>query len=322
MIFESLPRTPTAEELVDRAFSRAARAGRAKGGTDGQLSMLQTAGNVLSDNLEHVAASWPDFDEIDPFYRELAKTLVDVDELRQSLSRTTWAGRKCDELLSEYRSRIRGTPPDRARMHRKQAFARMADVVHDVEADLERIDTARNELRTLPDIRPDEPTIVIAGYPNVGKSSFVNAVTRASNRTASYPFTTTGILVGHLERNHIRYQLVDTPGLLDRPAADRNDIEIQALSAITHAADGLAVLIDPSETCGFPLDAQLALRDQLLAEFANVPALTVANKADLSTDVSADAYMSVTENDGLDAVIDMMIEQMNYEPALPFERER
>ena len=72
MIFEELPTTPRAEELIDTAFSRAARAGRAKSGVEGQQSMLQTASNVLSDNLGNVSKSWPDFREVDPFYRELA----------------------------------------------------------------------------------------------------------------------------------------------------------------------------------------------------------------------------------------------------------
>ena len=82
MIFEDLPTTPTAEELVDRSFSRAARAGRAKSGAEAQQSMLQTAANILSDNLENVVTSWPDFSTIDPFYYELADAIVDVDEVR------------------------------------------------------------------------------------------------------------------------------------------------------------------------------------------------------------------------------------------------
>ncbi|NIU67002.1 MAG: GTP-binding protein, partial [Actinobacteria bacterium] len=102
----------------------------------------------------------------------------------------------------------------------------------EVADDLDRVGAARNDLRDLPDIRPDEPTVVVAGYPNVGKSSFVNAVTRASNRVAEYPFTTTGVQIGHVERDRIRYQLVDTPGLLDRPPAERNAIERQAASAL------------------------------------------------------------------------------------------
>ncbi|OYR79265.1 GTP-binding protein, partial [Halorubrum ezzemoulense] len=82
MIFEGLPTTPRSEELVDKAFSRAARAGRAKRGHEAQESMLRTAGNVLSDNLENVVTSWPDFGfDVDPFYYELADALVDVDRL-------------------------------------------------------------------------------------------------------------------------------------------------------------------------------------------------------------------------------------------------
>ena len=76
MEFESLPTTPTAEELVDQAFSRAARAGRAKQGVEAQESMLQTASNVLSDNLANVVRAWPDFDVVDPFYRELAEAVL------------------------------------------------------------------------------------------------------------------------------------------------------------------------------------------------------------------------------------------------------
>jgi len=104
----------------------------------------------------------------------------------------------------------------------------------------------------LPDIRPDEPAIVIAGYPNVGKSSFVNRVTRASNQIAEYPFTTKGVQIGHFERDHVRYQIVDTPGLLDRPEDERNDIERQAVSALEHLADVVVFVLDPSGDCGYP----------------------------------------------------------------------
>mgnify|MGYP000008005699 CR=1 FL=1 len=44
--FEQLPTTPRSEELIDKAFSRAARAGRAKSGVEAQRSMLQTAETV------------------------------------------------------------------------------------------------------------------------------------------------------------------------------------------------------------------------------------------------------------------------------------
>jgi len=321
MILEDLPTTPRSEELLDKAFSRAARAGRAKSGYEAQQSMLQTACNIVSDNLENVVTSWPDFDNLDPFYYELVDALVGVDDLRQHLSEISWASRKASDIREEYQSRFRNVDADGAKKLRKQAFARLDDVVSEVTDDLEAIADAREILREVPDIRPDEPTIVVAGYPNVGKSSFVNHVTRASNETAAYPFTTTDIHVGHVERDHIRYQLVDTPGLLDRPPEDRNEIESQAVSALEHLADAVLVLVDESGDCGYPLAVQLELRDALEARFADVPVLTVCNKADRSRDVNADHYMSITEGENVEGVLGVAIEAVGYEPELPYDGE-
>ncbi|MFB6068428.1 MAG: NOG1 family protein [Halobacterium sp.] len=331
MIFEALPTTPRSEELIDKAFSRAARAGRAKSGLEAQQSMLQTAANILSDNLQNVATEWPDFEDVDPFYYELADAVlkrslppregeageqVGVDALRASLSEVTWASKQVRELQREYQPKLRRTEPETARKHRKQAFARMADIAEEVEDDLLRVGEARNALRDLPDIRPDEPTIVVAGYPNVGKSSFVNDVTRASNEIAEYPFTTRGIQIGHFDHERIRYQIIDTPGLLDRPAEERNDIERQAVSALTHLADAVVFVVDASGDCGYPLDAQLELRDAVESQF-DAPVLTVCNKSDRSTDVTADAYMSVAEGENVDDVLGMAVAAVDYEPDLP-----
>jgi nucleolar GTP-binding protein len=324
MIYEDLPTTPRAEELVDKAFSRAARAGRAKSGHEAQESMLRTAGNILSDNLGNVVTAWPDFDEVDRFHYELADAVLDgeglggVDELRQHLSEVGWASRQTADIRDDYGRRLRNVDADTARKLRKQAFARFADVLDEIEGDLRAVGESRDALKVLPDIRADEPTIVVAGYPNVGKSSFVNGVTNARNETASYPFTTTQIRVGHVERDHVRYQLVDTPGLLDRPPEERNAIENQAVSALTHLADCVLVLVDASEECGYPLAAQLALRDDLEARF-DAPVLTVCNKSDRSTDVEADRYMSITKDENVESTLDAAIEAVGYEPELPFE---
>ena len=321
MIFEGLPTTPRSAELVDKAFSRASRAGRAKHGHDAQESMLRTAGNVLSDNLENVVVSWPDFGfDVDPFYYELADAIVDVDRLRQALSQVMWASRQVESLRDEYTTKVRNANLETARKHRKQAFARMADVMEQIEADLRYVGDARDELRDLPDVRPDEPAIVVAGYPNVGKSSFVNRVTRASNEIAEYPFTTRGIALGHFERDHLRYQIVDTPGLLDRPDAERNDIERQAVSALTHLADVVLVVVDPSGDCGYPLDVQLELREEVRDRFdASTPVITVANKHDRfdAVDADVDATMSVTEDEHVDAVLELAVDAAAYEPPLP-----
>jgi nucleolar GTP-binding protein len=323
MIFESLPTTPRSDELIDKAFSRAARTGRAKQNKlEAQQSMLQTASNILSDNLENVVVEWPDFELVDPFYYELADAIVDVDEVRKSLSEIMWASRQIDEIAREYQPKLRKTDADLARKHRKQAFARMASITEEVEDDLLRIGEARDALKGLPDIRPDEPAIVVAGYPNVGKSSFVNDVTRASNEIARYPFTTKGVQIGHFDRERIRYQIIDTPGLLDRPEDERNDIERQAVSALEHLADAVIFVADASGECGYPIESQLELRDAVKKRFEerDIPVLTVCNKSDRSTDMEADLYMSVETGENVDAVLDAAADAIGFEPDIPPSR--
>jgi nucleolar GTP-binding protein len=124
--------------------------------------------------------------------------------------------------------------------------------------------------------------------------------------------------VGHVERDHIRYQLVDTPGLLDRPPSERNEIESQAVSALTHAADAVLVVLDASGDCGYPLSDQLELLADVRERF-DVPVVSVCNKADRSRDVEADHYMSVTEGANVEEVLDAAVEAVDYEPELPFE---
>ena len=67
----------------------------------------------------------------------------------------------------------------------------------------------------LPTINPYERTILLTGYPNVGKSSFVNCVSKANVEVQPYPFTTKALYIGHTEHNHLRYQVIDSPGILD-----------------------------------------------------------------------------------------------------------
>lgn len=320
MPFEDVPTVPAAEELIDTAFSRAARAGRAKTGVDAQQSMLDVAGNILSDNLDNVVQEWPDLDRLHPFFATLVDALVGLETLKQDLASVGWAGNQIERIAREHRSRLRGDA-DVARRHRQQAFARMADVVEEVEEALSSLEMARRELAKIPGIDPTAPTLVIAGYPNVGKSTFLNAVTRANVETATYPFTTTAIGIGHVTHRHITYQVIDTPGLLDRPLEERNEIERQAVAALEHLADTVLVFVDPSETCGYPLSDQLALRDRLTQRFESrdIPVLTICSKADLSRSIAADVYLSVHEEDGVEATLQAGLDAIDYQPPLPHE---
>jgi nucleolar GTP-binding protein len=84
----------------------------------------------------------------------------------------------------------------------------------------------------------------------VGKSSLLRCLSSAKPEIAQYPFTTKEIHVGHIEKTEKyitkRFQIIDTPGLLDRPLSKRNEIEKQAIAALTHLADLIVFVLDVS----------------------------------------------------------------------------
>ncbi len=313
MIFEKLPTVPTSDELLDKSFSRAARAKHGKRILDrasklkAEESMLLTAANILSDNLINTVKKFPSFDSISPFYLELADILVGVEELKMNLASVQWAGNKINEMARKYVGVMRDS--EDAKVVRKQAFGRISSIVNSIDGNLRFLNDARNKLRKLPDIN-EEPALVVAGYPNVGKSSFVALVSSAKPEIASYPFTTKGLAVGHFTRNRTRYQIIDTPGLLDRPLEKRNQIELQAISALKHVGKAMLYIIDPSETCGYTIEEQMHLLDEIKKEF-DIPMLVVANKTDVSAPVEGvDMSMSTLTGEGVDVVLNRLVEMV------------
>ena len=312
MIFEKINTVPSSEELLDKAFRRATRAmagktisGR-KTAIEANESMMLTAANILTDNLKNIVRRFPTFENLPPFYYELADVLVGVDDMRKSLSRLDWASAKIHEVARDHVGKVRKAKDPLP--VRKQCFGRLSSIMRSIDKDLIFLNDARNKLRKLPSVN-DEPTIVVAGYPNIGKSSFVTRVTGATPEIASYPFTTKGVSIGHFFVENDRYQVMDTPGLLDRPMSERNEIELQAITALKNLDAVVLFIIDASESCGYEIEDQKRMLEEVRKEF-KLPVLVVANKADLpqfrDLDI-VDMKMSTATGEGVDEVTSTLI---------------
>ena len=65
----------------------------------------------------------------------------------------------------------------------------------------------RQHLSRLPSIDPHTRTVIVCGFPNVGKSSFINKITRADVEVQPYAFTTKSLYVGHTDYKYLRWQV-------------------------------------------------------------------------------------------------------------------
>lgn len=271
-----LPTVLTAEELIDKAFRRASKvSGRGK--KEKALNKLSTISNVLSSYFDRITSSHPSYDNLDDFYREMVDVVVGLRRLKKSLAALKWADQMTQKIISKGIKRIKGgSDPD---LVLKEVYGRVASVIDQIDEELKFLNDAKNKMREIPVLAGDY-TAVIAGYPNVGKSSIISRISTVKPEIASYPFTTKKINVGFIEHGSKRIQIIDTPGLLDRPMEKRNRIERRAVLALKYLADSIIFVIDPTETCGYSVEKQLSLLEEIKHTF-EVPVLEVYSKADL-----------------------------------------
>ncbi len=306
--FSKIPNVPSAG-MVNRLVMKTAMRTSA-GGTSSRLAAIirarrtearrmEVGGKNLRDRLDQIVVGFPNLDQIHPFYHETLDVLFSVDQVRKTLGRIFGSSKTIWKIRSYYVSNIwHSSTPREAKLARQQGLARLFSVTNRLNSSLRFLEDVRSEMKRLPGIEPGLPTIVVAGYPNVGKSTLVKTITDARPEIASYPFTTREVMIGHTKVDSIPCQIIDTPGVLDRPIAEKNPIEKRALAAIRHLAWVLAFLVDATETCGFSIKSQLQLLQELQSVLDPIPVQVAYNKADILPlkATSADLLPSIEQN--------------------------
>lgn len=230
------------------------------------------------------------FQNIHPFYADLINVLYDRDHYKLALGQLNVARNLIENVGKDYVKLLKfGDSLYRCKMLKRAALGRMCTVLKKQTSTLAYLEQVRQHLARLPSIDPNTRTLLLTGYPNVGKSSFINKITRADVEVQPYAFTTKSLFVGHMDYKYVRWQVIDTPGILDHPLEDRNTIEMQAVTALAHLNCVVLFFVDISGQSDYTIEQQVSLFKNIHPLFAKKPVVVVANKTDVRTFEMLDA---------------------------------
>lgn len=192
----------------------------------------------------------------------LRKKVVSAGKEHASLCAKSLSKKEAEERLNEGLKRV------------EELFNREKKAVDDL------LDIAKT-LRAMPVVDLDTPTLCLVGAPNVGKSSLVRVLSTGKPEICNYPFTTRGILMGHIVVNCQRFQVTDTPGVLSRSDEERNNLEKLTLAVLTHLPTAVLYVHDLTGECGTSPSDQFITYTELRERFNGHLWLDVLSKCDL-----------------------------------------
>lgn len=279
---------PTAKDLLEQAFRASVKVSVSRRGIPPikvikilNALKIETFGEFLYAKLHELAKQFPRIDSMNPFYLDLLALLANLDRLKQNLSKVNSSGRIIKRLRFMYSKEVYSAGSIGAANAALKSFqGRASSVMKKLERPLSELKVDSKKLIELPSIDFSAPTLVLAGYPNVGKTTILKRLTGASAKIAPYPFTTKQINSGFFKLKYQRIQVLDTPGLLEH--LKRNEIEKKAIAALRHLANVIVFIFDATTHSGYSLEEQFTLFSHVKKEFEGKKIIVVVNKAELA----------------------------------------
>ncbi|CAM9019694.1 hypothetical protein WICANDRAFT_32456 [Wickerhamomyces anomalus NRRL Y-366-8] len=290
LTWKDIPTVPEANDLLDIVLNRTQRKTPTVIRPGFKITRIRAfymrkvkfTAEGFDEKFQDLISGFPKIDDVHPFHRDLMDTLYEKNHYKVSLAAVSRSKTLIEQVARDYIRLLKfGQSLFQCKQLKRAALGRMATIVKKLKDPLTYLEQVRQHLGRLPSIDPNTRTLLICGYPNVGKSSFLRCITKADVEVQPYAFTTKSLYVGHFDYKYLRFQAIDTPGILDRPTEEMNNIEMQSIYAIAHLRSTVLYFMDISEQCGFSIEAQVKLFHSIKPLFANKSVLVVINKTDI-----------------------------------------
>ena len=87
-----------------------------------------------------------------------------------------------------------------------------------------------------------DSTVVLLGFPSVGKSTILNLLTNAESKVGAYEFTTLDIVPGIMEYRNAKIQILDIPGIIT--GASKGKGRGREILSVARNADLIVMVLD------------------------------------------------------------------------------
>ena len=179
-----------------------------------------------------------------------------------------------------------------------------------------------------------DATVALVGFPSVGKSTLLNALTNADSEVGSYEFTTLSVNPGMLSFRGANIQLLDVPGLIEGAASGRG--RGREVLSVVRTADLVLFVVSPFEVERYDRLRE-ELRENKIRLDVEPPKVSVtrAGKGGIKVNASVDldleeetiaevlrehgvvnADVSIREPVDVDRLIDGVVDNRVYRPSL------
>ncbi|MFW6002845.1 MAG: OBG GTPase family GTP-binding protein [Halanaeroarchaeum sp.] len=137
-----------------------------------------------------------------------------------------------------------------------------------------------------------DATVALVGFPSVGKSTLINALTNADSEVGAYEFTTLDVNPGMLQYRGAAIQLLDVPGLIEGAASGKGGG--REVLSVVRTADLVVFMLS-----AFEIEQYDRLAEELYANKIRLdtdpPSIRVTKKGKDGLDVNASGDLSLDE---------------------------
>jgi small GTP-binding protein len=179
-----------------------------------------------------------------------------------------------------------------------------------------------------------DASVVLVGFPSVGKSTLLNSLTGTESTVAAYEFTTLDVVPGAMEHKGATIQILDVPGLVRGAASGRG--RGKEVIAVIRNADLAVILLDVFQLVHYDVLLQ-ELYEAGIRVNSKPPDITIKKKArggvNISSTVDLDlgedtiktilgeyrihnANVLIRENISIDQLIDAVLSNRKYLPGI------